>query len=108
MQGNTFDNIIFDNRMPENDKLKQQYTLPVSRAIFEAKLKEAMDLFLSQEQADKLRELVETTTCTATMEENIETIVKEQSEGFFRGEKSIEEVSALIQDAVSRYINEAY
>jgi hypothetical protein len=34
--------------------------------------------------------------------------VKEQSEGFFRGEKSIEEVSALIQDAVSRYINEAY
>ena len=87
---------------------KQQYTLPASRVLFEAKLKEAMDSFLSQEQADKLRELVETTTCTATMEENIETIVKEQAESFFRGEKSIEEVSALIQNAVSRYIHEAY
>ena len=87
---------------------KQQYTLPVSKAIFEAKLKEAMDSSLSREQADKLRELVETTTCTAIIEGNIEAIVKEQAEKFFRGEKSIEEVSVLIQDAVSRYINEAY
>ena len=60
---------------------------------------------LSQVQADKLRELVETTTRINTLDETVLAIVTEQAGAYFRGEKSIEEVAGLVQTEVSNYIN---
>ena len=84
---------------------EKQYMLPVSKTAFEARLKEAMTSSLSQVQADKLRELVETTTHTNTRDETVLAIVTEQAGAYFRGEKSIEEVAGLVRTEVSNYIN---
>jgi ABC-type glycerol-3-phosphate transport system substrate-binding protein len=121
---------------------ENQYTLPSSKAVFEAKLKNSMteeyqkdangepimdengnpirfvrssysdsmgniyeSYALSQAQADKLRELIETTTRTSTADENIQAIVTEQAGAYFRGEKSAEEVAGIVQKEVSSYIN---
>lgn len=122
---------------------KNIYALPVSKAAFQAKLDQAMELqyekdangdyvldengekkplakfinvdplgketpyyALSQEQADKLTELVSGTTRTLGSDESIFSIVEEQSEAFFQGQKSAEEVARLIQSKVNIYVNE--
>lgn len=61
---------------------------------------------LSREQADKLYELISTTTKFYDSDESIYDIVAEQAEAFFLGQKSVDEVARLIQSKVSIYINE--
>ena len=61
---------------------------------------------MTQEQANKLKELVETTTRTSTTDDSILAIVQEQAEAFFQGQKSAEEVARLIQSKVNIYVNE--
>ena len=92
-----------------DDYQEQQYVLPTSRTVFNARLDDAMSdsslSVLTQEQADKLKELVETTTRTLTPDETVQTIVKEQAEAFFRGEKTIEEVADAVTAEVNSYLN---
>ena len=64
---------------------------------------------LSQEDAEKLRELVATTTRMREYDEdirNITSIVQEQAEAFFQGAKSAEATAKMIQSMVSIYVSE--
>ena len=60
----------------------------------------------TQEQADKLWELITTTTKVADYSSSIFEIVNEQTPAFFSGQKSAEEVARLIQNKANIYVNE--
>lgn len=60
----------------------------------------------TQEQADKLWELITTTTKVADYSSSIYDIVNEQTPAFFDGQKSAEEVARLIQNKANIYVNE--
>ncbi len=61
---------------------------------------------LSQEQADELTELIETTTKRADYDNDMYEIVNEQAEAYFSGQKSAQEVARLIQSKANIYVNE--
>ena len=61
---------------------------------------------LSQEQADSLVSLVNTTTKTADYNESLNSIVSEQAAAFFAGQKSAEEAAKLVQSKANIYVNE--
>ena len=61
---------------------------------------------LTQEQADKLMELINTTTKLADYSSSIFDIVKEQAQAFFAGQKTVDEVAKLIQSKANIFVNE--
>lgn len=61
---------------------------------------------LSQDEADTIRELVDTTTRAYRLDDSINSIVFEQAEAYFAGQKSVDEVARLIQSKASIYVNE--
>lgn len=61
---------------------------------------------LSQEQADKIYELITTTTKIVSDSDAIYSIVAEQAEAYFLGQKSVDEVAKLIQSKANIYVNE--
>lgn len=61
---------------------------------------------LTQEQADKMWELITTTTKRYDYNTSILEIVMEQAEAYFSGQKSVEEVARLIQSKANIYVNE--
>ena len=61
---------------------------------------------LTQEQADKILELVNTTTKVRDYDSEIMTMIFSEAEAFFSGQKTAEEVGQLLQSKISIYINE--
>ena len=61
---------------------------------------------LTQEEADQLLELIDTTTKSESYDDAIFSIVSEQAQSFFAGQKSAEEVARLIQSKAKLYVNE--
>lgn len=61
---------------------------------------------LSPEQAERIRELISTTTKFASQDSSIYDIVAEQAEAFFQGQKTVDDVVKLIQSKANIYINE--
>ena len=61
---------------------------------------------MTQEQADKLWEAVTTCDKVWDSDEAIYTIVFEQAQAYYSGQKSAEEVARLIQSKVTIYVNE--
>ncbi len=61
---------------------------------------------LTQEQADKLLEVIESTTKVEDYNTSIFDIVSEQSAAFFAGQKSAEEVAKLVQSKANIFVNE--
>lgn len=61
---------------------------------------------LSQEDADQILELINTTTKVYHSDTSIIDIVMEEVAPFFEGQKSAEEVAKLIQSKVSLFVNE--
>ena len=61
---------------------------------------------VTQEQADKLWELVTTTTKAQNYNTSIYDIVNEQAQAYFEGQKSVQEVAKLIQSKANIYVNE--
>ena len=61
---------------------------------------------LTQEQADKLIELIDTTTKVMDTNDAIFNIVQEQAAAYFAGQKSAEEVARLVQSKANIYVNE--
>ena len=62
---------------------------------------------LTQEQADKLTDLITATTAVADYNNNsVFEIVAEQSQAFFAGQKTAEEVAKLVQSKANIYVNE--
>ncbi len=61
---------------------------------------------LTQEEADKLLALIESTDRLAEPDENILAIVREEAAPYFAGQKTAEEAAALIQSRASLYVSE--
>lgn len=60
----------------------------------------------SQEDVDAVRELIERADCKFQFHPEIQNIISEEAEAYFTGQKSLEEVAALIQNRVSLYLKE--
>ena len=61
---------------------------------------------MTQEQADELLEVVNTTTRVMNSNDSLLSIVTEEAQPFFAGQKSAEEVARLTQSKVNIYVNE--
>jgi len=61
---------------------------------------------MTQEQADKLMEVIETSTRAADLNTYIFGIIRDEAAAYFAGQKSAEEVARLIQSKVNLYISE--
>lgn len=61
---------------------------------------------MSQEQADKLVDLINSTTKISDADTSIYEIVATEAEPFFAGQKSVDEVASIIQSKASIYVNE--
>ena len=61
---------------------------------------------LSQGMADKIMDLINTTTKVSVSDSAIEDIVKKQAAAFFEGQKSVDEVARLVQSNAKIYVNE--
>ena len=81
--------------------------LPMSKYAFVNSSGEYTELYaLSEEQASKIDQLIETTTRVYSQDSSILEIIEEQAQAFFAGQKSVEEVSRLIQSKANIYVNE--
>lgn len=61
---------------------------------------------VTQEQADRLMEVINSTTKVANYNSSVFSIVSEEAQAFFAGQKSAEEVARLIQSKANIYVNE--
>ena len=61
---------------------------------------------LTQAQADKIMELVNTTTKVTNYDNELMTMITNEAEAFFAGQKSAEDVGRLLQSKMTIYINE--
>lgn len=61
---------------------------------------------LSQKQADKLVELIETTDKLSTMDEKLYNIVEKHARAYYAGDKTLDETVKFIQSEANIYINE--
>lgn len=62
---------------------------------------------LSDEEAEALLAYVESVTVSDYYDESIITIIQEETEAFFKGDKSAQEVAEIIQSRAQVYINES-
>ncbi len=61
----------------------------------------------TQEQADKVRELIDTTTTVYSMDTELFNICLEEAEPYFAGQKSAAEVAKIIQGRIQVYVDES-
>lgn len=62
---------------------------------------------LSEEEADDLLAYIESVTVSSYYDESLLNIIQEETEAFFKGDKSAEEVAKIIQSRAQVYINES-
>lgn len=61
----------------------------------------------TQEEVDEMRDLIMKTTKVSSSDQQIQTIVEEESAAFFSGMKSAQEVATIIQSRIQIYVNES-
>ena len=61
---------------------------------------------LTQAQAEKILELIKTTTKLRDYDAELMAMITKEAEAFFNGQKTAEEVGRLLQSKVTIYINE--
>jgi len=102
------------------------YAMPSNRAVFEERLISAMspppgtgmmtsdgfiledleDIAISQEEADKLRDFVNSITRMSSDDDALWTIVSEGAEDFFNGRGTAQETARIIQNRAAIYLSE--
>lgn len=111
------------------------WTLPINKSVFDAKLAEAMkqefytdengnqveqskggigwgndemiEIYaVTPEQRDAFMELLHSTTSVNSYDESIMEIVREETGGYFAGQKTLDETVKIIQNRVSLYVAE--
>ncbi len=60
----------------------------------------------TKEQVDRIREMIDTAQPGKIMEEKLYDIIREEAQAYFDGQKSAEDVAALIQNRVQTYLDE--
>lgn len=106
----------------EEDYQKNVQMFPVMQRYFDEQIEKAMEEVphgtsnalgieveveaMSQEEAQTLRELVDSATLTEAYDTTICNIIMEEAEAYFAGQKTAEEVAEIIQDRVQLYVDE--
>ncbi len=110
---------------------KSMWNLPINKNVFDEKLAEAMKqeydsegnpisigsmglpdgsqiefYALTQADADLINSLINSVERTATQDESLMNIIKEEANIYFAGEKSVDEIASIIQSRMKIYINE--
>ena len=82
--------------------------IPVSRGgVWNEATQDVTEFYaVTPAQADKVMELINTTTKLYSQNEAVLRIIFEQTDAFFAGQKSAEEVAKLVQGKLSIYVNE--
>ncbi|WP_160559827.1 extracellular solute-binding protein [Parablautia muri] len=60
----------------------------------------------TQEQVDRVREVIMSAQGTVRMDEEVMHIILEEASGYFSGQKSVEDVASVVQNRVQLYLNE--
>ena len=60
----------------------------------------------TQEQVDRVRNMIETAQSGARMDSDILNIILEEAAGYFSGQKSVDDAASVIQNRVQLYLNE--
>ena len=60
----------------------------------------------TQEQVDRIREMIDTAQPEVSMDDKLFEIIEEEAHAYFEGQKTLDEVTALIQNRVQTYLNE--
>ena len=61
---------------------------------------------LTQEQVDEYRKVIDSAGGVWESDDNIRKIVLEEAAAYFNGDKSIDDVCAVIQNRATTYVNE--
>ncbi len=61
---------------------------------------------LTKEQVQLIRDAVDNTKKGLWYDDSLLSIIKEEAEGYFKGDKSVKEVCSVIQNRVTTYVNE--
>lgn len=109
--------------LPENQNSYYYSGFPVLKSAFDDKMKEEMKeegvstygngfsqvelKQLTKEQADLIRNLYENATNVTQYDEKMIEIIDEETAAYFAGQKSVQDVSKIIQDRVSIYLAES-
>lgn len=80
--------------------------IEVDRGSYWANGEEVKIHALTQDEADQIMELINTTTKTLNMDESMTNIVKEGAAPFFEGQRGAEDVAKQIQSKAILYVNE--
>lgn len=80
--------------------------IPKSIGTYYDGLTEVPVYYLSEHQADQLRDTILSASKLLSFDQSIEDIVTEGAQAFFEGQKSAEECAKLIQSKANIYINE--
>ncbi|MBQ3374680.1 MAG: hypothetical protein IJG40_16265 [Oscillospiraceae bacterium] len=79
--------------------------IPQARAYVEDGTGYNIEIYaMTQQDADRLLQLVETTTRREYNKDGLNSLVEEQAEAFFRGEQSAEETARRAQEAVTAFL----
>ena len=102
---------VFNQRLEE--AMRQEYYVdengerkPVSRGSWGWDGLTVEIYALTQEEADMIMELINSTERTADYDDNIMQIIIDEAAGFFAGQKSARDTAAVIQSRVNIYVNE--
>ena len=87
------------------DENGQKIVEPKASYWFEDDRTYDIDVF-TQEQIDQVMDLYNKTNLVMTDDQNILDIVKEETAGYFAGQKSLDDTVRLIQNRVSLYVAE--
>ena len=61
---------------------------------------------MTQEQADELMQIINSTHKISRYDENISGIIGEEVEAYFAGQRSVQDTANMIQSRVKLYVNE--
>ncbi|MEA4894367.1 MAG: extracellular solute-binding protein, partial [Oscillospiraceae bacterium] len=102
----------FDKKLAE--AMKQEYTtdengnkIPVSNGGMSMGDGLVVNFYaITQEEADQIKELINSVDHTAVYDQSLTDIITEESAYFFSGEKTVDQVAEIIQSRMTIYINE--
>ena len=81
--------------------------VPVARGSYTSPDGQQVDYYaLTQEDADKIKAVVDSATHTVTLDQNVTNMIDEEAAYFFKGEKTVDQTADIIQSRMNVFVNE--
>ena len=82
-------------------------SVPVARGSYTSPDGQQVDYYaLTQEDADKIKAVVDSATHTVTLDQNVTNMIDEEAAYFFKGEKTVDQTADIIQSRMNVFVNE--